>query len=81
MEEDDDLDDEDDSGFSTAPDDDDPFVPCPHCGTDIYDEAEQCPACGQYLSREDEPARPKPWWIVLGVAICLVIVILWMLSA
>ena len=61
-------------------DDDDNTAPCPHCGTDVYDDAEQGPACGQYLSREDEPRSSRPWWIVAGVAICLAIVILWMLG-
>jgi hypothetical protein len=60
--------------------DDNLTIACPHCGEDVYDDAEQCPACGQYQSLEDEPARAKPWWIVIGVAICLVIVILWALG-
>jgi hypothetical protein len=61
-------------------DDDDSTVPCPHCGADIYDDAEQCSACGWYLSAEDSPARPRSWWILIGAAICIVIVIAWMLG-
>jgi hypothetical protein len=61
-------------------DDDDTTMPCPHCGEDVYDDAEQCPSCGQYLSREDAPATVRPWWIVIGVAVCLVIVVLWALA-
>jgi hypothetical protein len=77
---DDDLDDEDYAGFDTSGEDDDPTMPCPHCGEDVYDDAEQCPACGQYLTREGAPAATRPWWILIGVAVCLVIVILWMLG-
>lgn len=57
--------------------DDDQTLPCPYCGEPVYDEAEQCPACGNYLSEEDAPRRPKPLWIVAGVAACIVIVICW----
>jgi len=53
---------------------------CPHCGAAVYDDAEQCPACGKYLSREDAPSRLPPLWILIGVGVCLVIVILWALS-
>ncbi len=42
------------------------LVPCPHCRAEIDDEAEQCPKCGMYLSREDTPSGGKsPVWIVL----------------
>lgn len=61
-------------------DDDDTTIPCPHCGADIYDDAEQCPACGHYLTDEDAPAKPQPWWILIGVSICILIVIAWMLG-
>jgi hypothetical protein len=73
-------DDHDEDDFDTSSDDDDTTMPCPHCGEDVYDDAEQCPLCGQYLSREDAPAAARPWWILIGVAVCLVIVILWMLG-
>ena len=48
---------------------DDPQVlPCPECGTDIYEDSEQCPACGQYVTFEHSPWTGRPtWWIVLGV--------------
>jgi hypothetical protein len=75
MEEDDDY-----AGFDTSSDDEDATVPCPHCGADVYDDAEQCPTCGQYLSHIDAPAAGRSWWIVGGALICLLIVIWWMLS-
>jgi hypothetical protein len=62
-----------------ADDDRDATIPCPHCGAEIYDDAEQCPACGEYLSDEDAPAARRPWWILIGVAICLAIVVAWSL--
>ena len=57
--------------------DDDPTMPCPHCGQLIHDESEQCPNCGKYISVEDPPPSRKPWWIVLGALLCLFVVYLW----
>ncbi|MFO0949783.1 MAG: zinc ribbon domain-containing protein [Isosphaeraceae bacterium] len=78
----DDLEDWDDSDPDFDPDsdeDDDPTVPCPHCGRDIYDDSEWCPGCGRYLSREDAPGGGRPWWIVVGVVLCLMVVLGWVL--
>jgi uncharacterized protein (DUF983 family) len=51
-------------------------MPCPHCFGTIYDDSERCPHCGEYLSREDLPYRPR-LWIVMTVGICLVVVATW----
>ena len=54
----------DDSGdWSDDGDDDLPTVPCPYCG--------------QYISAEDAPPRRMPWWIILGVVLCLCAVVVW----
>jgi hypothetical protein len=75
----DDEDDLDDSEYPDEPDDDeddDETVPCPHCFRSVYEGAERCPGCGSYLSREDAP-RGHPWWVVVGVLVCLVVVLRW----
>ncbi len=59
-------------------DNDDDTMPCPHCHSTVYDDAEQCSKCGFYLSREDDPT-PKPWWLVAGVLACLAMVTWWIL--
>jgi hypothetical protein len=76
-------DDEDEDGWDpeddvdeAAGEDEDDFAPCPYCRRPIYDDAERCPECGAYLSREDEPYR-KPWWLIVGVAACLYAVYRW----
>ncbi|HMF13946.1 MAG TPA: hypothetical protein VKE94_16625 [Gemmataceae bacterium] len=51
---------------------------CPYCGRDIYDDAERCPYCENYLSREDAPARHSPW-IVVGVVLALAAAAYWIL--
>jgi len=55
---------------------DDETVPCPQCRRPVYEDAEQCPACGHYLSIEDAP-RHRPLWLIVGVGICLVIIYNW----
>jgi predicted RNA-binding Zn-ribbon protein involved in translation (DUF1610 family) len=70
--------DDDDDEWDDDPDDDDETMPCPHCGEAVFDDAERCPECGQYLSREDAP-RSKPWWVVLGVVACLGMMAWWIL--
>ena len=74
-------DDLDDAEYPEEPDeseDDDPTVACPHCRRLIYDDAERCPECGKYLSREDTPWR-RPWWLLLGVGLCLAVVVFWVI--
>ncbi len=72
-------DDDDDAAddFDDYPDDEIPTLPCPYCGEDICEDAERCPYCENYISQEDAPPRGKPWWLVLGVIVCLGIVYWW----
>ena len=48
--------------------DDDDTIPCPYCREPIHEDAQRCPHCGEYISREDVPATMKPWWILVGAA-------------
>jgi hypothetical protein len=59
--------------------DDDETVPCPHCHEPVYEDAERCPACGHYLSRDDAPFQRKPTWIIVGFLACMVVVLSWYL--
>ena len=54
-------------------------VPCPYCRRLVPEDAPRCPYCEVYLSAEDAPPSPKPWWLVLGALVCLLIVIVWVL--
>ncbi len=69
-----DAEDWDDDG---DPDDEEPTVPCPYCRREIHEDAERCPHCGQYISSADAPAAAKPWWVMIGVAVCLYLVYRW----
>ncbi|MEK6238409.1 MAG: hypothetical protein N2C14_27135 [Planctomycetales bacterium] len=64
------VDDEfEDHDWKDDEDDDTEVVPCPECGVDIYEDAEQCPACGQYVVvRMPDLWSQRPlWWVVLGL--------------
>jgi hypothetical protein len=54
-------------------------VPCPYCRRPVYEDAERCPHCENYLSEEDAPRRP-PLWVVVGVVVCLAVVLMWVLG-
>jgi hypothetical protein len=53
--------------------------PCPYCRHMIHESSLRCPQCGSYISEEDAPAD-KPWWVVVGVLVCLGMVVYWILS-
>ena len=68
---------DDDEGFDDG-EEDEPTVSCPHCGRQIHEDAQRCPYCDQYISTEDSPDGPKPWWIILGAILCLLLVLGWL---
>ncbi len=45
--------------------------PCPSCSADIYEDADQCPRCGEYIIPGGIAARKWPawWWIAFGLAL------------
>ena len=52
-------------------DDERAVVPCPHCRAEIDEEAEQCPKCRMFVSREDAPREGKStaWIVLMGLAL------------
>jgi hypothetical protein len=49
-------------------DDERALVPCPYCRAEIDEDAEQCPKCGMFISKEDAPQGGKsPVWVILMV--------------
>jgi hypothetical protein len=73
----DEVSDDDDFGDRDFGDEDEPTIACPCCGESIHEDAPRCPHCGTYVSEEDAPAMRKPWWIVVGVGLCLYVVYRW----
>jgi hypothetical protein len=70
----------DDPWPSDDADDDEPTVPCPYCQGEVHEDSQRCPYCERYISREDAPPGPKPWWLIAGVVVCLLVVGLWILG-
>lgn len=68
FDDDDDWDGGDDEEWAGVDDDEPVLVPCPHCGAQIYEEALQCPVCGEYVVHDTHPLSGRPaWYVVLGV--------------
>ncbi len=38
------------------------IIQCPQCQRHIYEEAEQCPHCGHYITADTRVWSGKPWW-------------------
>jgi len=66
-----------DDGETDSDDDDSATVACPYCERQIYDGSLQCPYCKNYISDADQPSGQKPWWIVVGVLVCLYMAFRW----
>lgn len=49
-------------------DDDEAVVACPNCRAEVYEDAERCPACGEWITTPTHPLAGRPsWFVVLGV--------------
>ncbi|MCC9606325.1 zinc ribbon domain-containing protein [Blastopirellula sp. JC732] len=41
---------------------------CPQCGGEIYDDADVCPHCGEYLIHRNSPWSDRSFlWVALGL--------------
>jgi predicted nucleic acid-binding Zn ribbon protein len=61
-------------------DDDEPEVgdPCPFCKKPIYEDADRCPYCGNFIASQS-PTRSNSTWIIVCVIVCLIaVLIVWL---
>jgi hypothetical protein len=76
---------EDPDPSDTDPDSENTFwgdtntIQCPYCDEEIAEEAEWCPHCGKYISKEDAPSH-KSVWIVLGFVLVALAMLVWLFS-
>jgi hypothetical protein len=63
-------------------------IPCPYCGELVYEQAELCPHCHSYISREDAPPgspgqrrRRVPVWMWIGAALVMAAVVTWVVKS
>ena len=66
-----------DESVGESDEEDEPTIPCPYCRREIHEDSPQCPHCGQYILEEDASATPKPWLIIVGVLLCLLVIWFW----
>ncbi len=52
------------------------LVACPYCREAVYEEAQYCPRCENFISAEDRNGNAKPVW----VWVCLILALLAVLS-
>ena len=50
-------------------------VPCHFCGKPVYEFADVCPHCRNFVSL-DRVSNRKPWWVVAGAVALLVVILL-----
>lgn len=50
--------------------------PCPFCGKAVWEQADVCPHCRNFISF-DGPPRRKPWWILVGAILGLLVAAVW----
>ncbi|MGB9626706.1 MAG: zinc ribbon domain-containing protein [Phycisphaerae bacterium] len=53
--------------------------PCPACGRSIYDDAEKCPYCGEWITPPGTAeTRSRSWfWPILVALLVVVILMAW----
>jgi RNA polymerase subunit RPABC4/transcription elongation factor Spt4 len=49
---------------------------CPYCRKMIAEQAEVCPHCGNYITRE-ETAEAISWWMWAAVIVLVLAVVVW----
>jgi len=76
----DDDEDADDDDYGDDGGDDAETVACAHCGADVYEDAEQCPRCGKYLSAEDAPPTRPRGWVGVVMVLALAAAVMWVFS-
>lgn len=65
---DDDDEQEIDGDVDEVDSEDDIAIACPACGREIYEDAPQCPYCGEYVVSQPATWKSRPqWFIILGV--------------
>ena len=62
---------QDDTSYDIDDSDDDDEVEClrcPNCDALVYEEAQQCPACGDYIHFDTNVWKGRAWWWI-GLAL------------
>lgn len=75
---DDDFDDGyDDDDYDSATADEMACLPCPQCGVMISEDAQRCPACGEYVTVSPGLTRKGLWWWAAW-SLLAILAVLWL---
>ena len=52
-------------------------VACPNCRKPVFDDADRCPSCGDWIVPGSEPPQREiiPWWVVVALLLAGTLVI------
>lgn len=67
---DDDSDEFDNDEFNNDRDDDG-YIPCPHCGETMLEDADYCPACERWITDGTTNKPRSPLWVAIVAALLL----------
>jgi formylmethanofuran dehydrogenase subunit E len=70
---------DDDPDEEELPEDDDStdVVTCSSCGGEVYEDAVQCPLCGEYIIHGSHSISGKPlWFVLLGLAGIIAVILI-----
>jgi RNA polymerase subunit RPABC4/transcription elongation factor Spt4 len=56
-------------------------VACSFCGREIYEDAERCPYCENYVVAESGTSQRKPLWIIITALVCIYAMLHFYISA
>jgi hypothetical protein len=62
----------------TDDEEDEDTLPCPYCRREVHVDSQRCPHCEQYISLEDAPPRPRPWWVTPTIIVLLAVTLFWL---
>lgn len=51
--------------------DGDGYIPCPHCGETMLEDADYCPACDRWITDGNANQTRSPLWVVIVAAVLL----------
>lgn len=62
---------DDDSDEFNEDGDDDRYIPCPHCGETMLEDADYCPACERWITDGTTNKTRSPVWVMIVAAVLL----------
>lgn len=52
---------------------------CPHCGSEVWDQAKDCHVCGEEIDAPPKGQPPLPMWAWITLFVVLMLLLFWVL--